>query len=173
MGRATTDFPIVHVERASGLDDADVLQAVEVRLRVSKGTNLSMALTPNHPETGADFREVLDQARAYRVAPLTTPVLPGDQLQTYILTAPPRRSPSIRRVTEIRRGTNRGVGATGSSSLPVSIPPVPMPLAPPLAQLLLAILLVAGGGVYLRWQQRLSGVTSLWWTPERLEFGYS
>ncbi|MCZ6506037.1 MAG: sulfatase, partial [Actinobacteria bacterium] len=86
VGRATTDFPIVHVERTSGLDDEDVLQAVEVRLRVSKGANLSMrVLGRERMITTADFREILDQARGFPW-PLTTPVLPGDQLQTYILT---------------------------------------------------------------------------------------
>ena len=82
VGRATTDFPIVHVERTSGLDDANVLQAVEVRLRVSKGANLTMALRASEK---VDFGDILDRARG-RAWPLTTPVLPGDQLQTYILT---------------------------------------------------------------------------------------
>src|SRR3990172_7644102 len=37
-GRTTTDFPIIHVERgASVLDGADVLHAIELRLRVSAG----------------------------------------------------------------------------------------------------------------------------------------
>ena len=44
VGRATTDVPIVHVERTSGLENPDTLHAVVVRLRVSKGSNLSMAL---------------------------------------------------------------------------------------------------------------------------------
>ena len=90
VGRATTDFPIVHVERTSGLDDEDALQAVEVRLRVSKGANLSMALLDWEK---VDFAEVLDMARG-RPWPLNTPVLPGDQLQTYVLTSMQPSSPS-------------------------------------------------------------------------------
>ena len=46
VGRSTTDFPILHVERTAGLDNADQLHAVEVRLRVSKGANLLVATSP-------------------------------------------------------------------------------------------------------------------------------
>jgi hypothetical protein len=41
-GNSVTDFPIVHVERTHGLDDSDLLHAVEVRMRASKGANLSI-----------------------------------------------------------------------------------------------------------------------------------
>ena len=46
VGRSTTDFPILHIERTSGLENADQLHAVEVRLRVSKGANLAAHQLP-------------------------------------------------------------------------------------------------------------------------------
>ena len=42
-GRSNADFPIIHVERTSGLDDGDLLHAVEIRLRASAGSNLSIS----------------------------------------------------------------------------------------------------------------------------------
>ena len=41
QGRTTTNFPIVYVERKEGLDTPDLLHAVEIRMRASKGANLS------------------------------------------------------------------------------------------------------------------------------------
>src|SRR5206468_1755673 len=41
VGRTTTDFPVVRIERTAGLDNPDQLQAVEIRLRVSGGANVS------------------------------------------------------------------------------------------------------------------------------------
>ncbi|MCZ6514375.1 MAG: hypothetical protein O6850_00765 [Acidobacteria bacterium] len=42
VGRSTLDFPVIHVERTSGLDDPDLVHAVEVRLKVSAGANLAL-----------------------------------------------------------------------------------------------------------------------------------
>src|SRR6185503_16410634 len=41
-GRSTTAYPILHVERTTGLENPDQLQAIEVRLRASAGTNVSL-----------------------------------------------------------------------------------------------------------------------------------
>ena len=85
-GRATTEIPILHVERTSGIDDPDTLHAVEVRLRASNGSNLSMALIGS---------EEIDFETATRTAsggfwPLNSPILPSEELQTY--TVRPSRS---------------------------------------------------------------------------------
>jgi hypothetical protein len=42
MGRATSATPLLRVERFSGLDSGDLLHAVEIKLRVSAGTELSV-----------------------------------------------------------------------------------------------------------------------------------
>src|SRR5262249_14720875 len=46
VGRTTSDFPIVRVERTTGLDNADQLHAIEVRLSVSGGANLQATTRP-------------------------------------------------------------------------------------------------------------------------------
>ena len=40
--RSTTEIPILHVERTSGLENPDVLHSVEVRMRASEGANLAV-----------------------------------------------------------------------------------------------------------------------------------
>jgi hypothetical protein len=84
VGRATTDHPILHVQRTRGLDDGDQLHAVEIRLRVSAGANLSLVTRPG--ET-VDLPQELAQARSL---PWTTrtPVLAGPEPQTYTITPP-------------------------------------------------------------------------------------
>ena len=81
-GRTTSDFPILHVERLSSVvDDADLLHAVELRVRSSAGNNLQVAF-----DSGAepDFRRLLDRAA---VIPwrLGTPLLPGEEFHTYTI----------------------------------------------------------------------------------------
>ena len=83
VGRSTSGVPIVHVERQSGLDDPDVLHQVIVRARVSAGSNLTVNFVRN---------ETLNLARAAATAdqfpwPLSTPVIAGDELQTYTINA--------------------------------------------------------------------------------------
>jgi arylsulfatase A-like enzyme len=95
VGRTTSDFPVLHVERAAGLDNADQLYAVEVRLRVSAGANLFVATSP---------APTVDLARLQGLANsvpwvITTPVLPGDRVETYTITPPaPISGPRIRHV---------------------------------------------------------------------------
>ncbi len=83
VGRTSTDVPILHVERTQGLDDPDTLHSVEIRLRASKGTNLSM--------TFFDSEEINVEAAigGARIGgwPLSSPILPSDELQTYTIKA--------------------------------------------------------------------------------------
>jgi arylsulfatase A-like enzyme len=90
-GTTTTDFPIIHVERMSGLDEPDVLHSVEVRARVSKGGNLEMiVLGTRDLNIGASIR------RAGLFGwPFKTPVVPGDAFQTYTITDSDPRIPSF------------------------------------------------------------------------------
>ena len=83
VGRTSTDIPILYVERTQGLEDPDTLHSVEIRLRASKGTNFSMAFF--------DSEEINVEAAigGARVGfwPLSSPILPSDELQTYTIKA--------------------------------------------------------------------------------------
>jgi arylsulfatase A-like enzyme len=84
VGRATDGHPILRVTRTRGLDDADQLHAVEIRLRVSAGTNLSLVTRPG--ET-VDLPQ--EQAQARRLPWTTrTPLLAGPEMQTYTISPP-------------------------------------------------------------------------------------
>lgn len=80
VGRSTTDFPILHLERTSGLEDRDILYAVEVRARASVGGRLSVT---GRSAEKIDFAEV--QKRALE-SPwrMSTPVVAGE-MRTYTL----------------------------------------------------------------------------------------
>ncbi|PYQ20663.1 MAG: hypothetical protein DMF81_17925, partial [Acidobacteria bacterium] len=43
VGRSTSDFPLLHLERSPAPADRDILHAVEVRCRVSAGARLSLS----------------------------------------------------------------------------------------------------------------------------------
>ena len=83
--RSTTDLPILHVERTSGLENGDVLHAVEVRMRASEGSKLAVMFS-NSEEL--NLNAVVGQTRSGspRAWPLTSPLLEGDSMQTYTLT---------------------------------------------------------------------------------------
>ena len=89
-GRTTTATPILYLERTAGLDNADVLHAIEVRARASEGENL-MA----HVQGAGDLDFEAMAGRMRRMSQpwqFTTPLIPGDNLQTITL----RTSRSIR-----------------------------------------------------------------------------
>ena len=81
-GRTTKDFPIIHVERGSDVDENDVLHAVEVRARASKGTNLSLNVVGSEE---IDFEGLINRETVIPW-PLRTPIVAGDDLQTYTMT---------------------------------------------------------------------------------------
>ena len=83
-GRTTGDFPILRVERTSGLDDPDQFHAVEIRLRVSAGTNLSVT---NSPQEKVDLAEQQERGRAIPWI-VSTPIVAGPDFQTYTLKSP-------------------------------------------------------------------------------------
>jgi arylsulfatase A-like enzyme len=92
VGRTTTDFPVIRIERTAGLDNADQLQALEIRMRVSGGNNVSAVTRP------ASIDIKLEPALAGRVPwPITAPAVAGDQMQTYTITpSAPVSGPRIR-----------------------------------------------------------------------------
>ena len=83
-GRATSDQPILHVQRTRGLEDGDQLHAVEIRLRVSAGTNLSVATRPGDT---VDLGVEVAQARRLPWT-IRTPLLAGPEVRTYTILPP-------------------------------------------------------------------------------------
>ena len=93
VGRTTTAFPILRVERTTGFDDADQLHAVEIRMRASSGANLSVITRP------AATLELQQEVALERSVPWTikTPIVAGDRVQTYTMQPPaPLSSPRLR-----------------------------------------------------------------------------
>jgi hypothetical protein len=95
VGKSTNAYPIILVERASGGDDLDLLHALEIRVRVSAGTNLSARLMGPPP---LDFKTILDELEGW---PWTTKtkLTPDGEFHTYVLTPqifePPRKSKPV------------------------------------------------------------------------------
>lgn len=78
-GRSSSRVPVLHAERTAGLEDRDVLHEVVVRARVSEGANLFVRFR------GAGEIDPADIAKSADAFPwaLSTPLLPGGELQTY------------------------------------------------------------------------------------------
>lgn len=82
-GQTYGNLSLLHFERTSDLEDPDVLHSIEIRLRASKGSNLSI---------GFDRSEKMDLAKAvgyivdFPTFMSTSPLLGGNKLQTYTLT---------------------------------------------------------------------------------------
>lgn len=81
VGVSTTDYPLVAVERTSGLDDSDVLHAVEIRARVSAGSNLAVTFDSKEK---VDFEEAVKLAKDFPFA-MSTPIDAGGDMRTYTL----------------------------------------------------------------------------------------
>ena len=78
-GRTTDEIPILHVERKEGLENRDLVHAVEVRARVSAGAEISISF---HESEKVDLAEIVKQTKD---APwrLRTPLSPGPEMKTY------------------------------------------------------------------------------------------
>jgi len=85
VGHTTGEFPVIHLERTTGLENADQLHAVEVRLRASKGANLSMQ---TRASPTIDLKREVELAKAALPWTITTPIVAGDKSQTYTITPP-------------------------------------------------------------------------------------
>jgi arylsulfatase A-like enzyme len=94
-GRSTGLHPILHVERTSGLDNVDQLHAVEVRMRASKGANLHVT---TRASPTVDLK--VEQGQILTLPWLiTSPIVAGDQMQTYTMTpAAPLSGSRIRHI---------------------------------------------------------------------------
>jgi len=103
-GTTTSDFPVLHVERTSGLADHDLLHAVEVRLKVSRPGKLTMAFL--HDEKIDVAKEIeKEKGRHWR---MSASVAAGDEIRTIVL-----RNPFSPDSSDIRHILIRPVDAAG------------------------------------------------------------
>jgi len=109
VGRSTDDFPLIYI--TPGIDSDDLVHSVEIRMRASKGANLSVSGTGSAgrrrraniagkasgagDEDTPDFKQIVGMARQLNW-PDVTPLITGDSFQTY--TIPITRPPSFRHV---------------------------------------------------------------------------
>jgi arylsulfatase A-like enzyme len=104
-GRTTGDFPVVHVERTQGLEDRDLLHAIELRLRVSAGANLAVSFRGSEK---LDVKKVLEEGKTWPWR-IKSPLVPGPEPRTYTL-----RSPFPTSASEIRHLLVRPTDAAGA-----------------------------------------------------------
>ena len=83
VGTSATDLPLLHVLAPDTLDQNDQLHAIEIRMRVSDGTNLGLMF---RAEEEMDHDSIVEYFES-GLAPIQTALVPGDDLQTYSLTA--------------------------------------------------------------------------------------
>ncbi len=83
-GRSTTDFPLLHFERTTGLDNLDLLHAIEVRMRISAG---GQALFTSADSEKVNLQEQVMQARGSPFT-MSVPIVAGEEIQTYTFTVP-------------------------------------------------------------------------------------
>lgn len=77
-GRATTDFPLVRLERTEEIVSRDLLHAIEVRARVSAGRNLELTFG----REPMPWQAVEGRGRALP-SDHRAPLMPGETMQTY------------------------------------------------------------------------------------------
>lgn len=83
VGRSTTDFPILRVARVRELDNAEQVHAIEIRARVSAGTNMWVTTRPSGP---IDFARTEGAGRGNPWT-FATPIIAGQEFQTYTITS--------------------------------------------------------------------------------------
>lgn len=94
-GRTTSPTSLLRIERTSDVQVADQLHSIEIRIRVSAGANLSVETSPAERPA---FAEITGQMMGLGNE-ITTPITPGDEVQTYLLTkARPLPASQIRHV---------------------------------------------------------------------------
>lgn len=84
VGKSTTDFPLLHLATTPPAEP-DVMHALEVTLRASAGSNLSVQFVPS--EEPIDLGEQLARARMmpWRIS---TPLVADGKMRTYVLSSP-------------------------------------------------------------------------------------
>ena len=82
VGTSAADLPLLHVLAPDTLDQNDQLHAIEIRMRVSDGTNLGLMF---RAEEEMDHDSIVEYFES-GLAPIQTALVPGDDVQTYSLT---------------------------------------------------------------------------------------
>jgi arylsulfatase A-like enzyme len=82
-GRTTNDNPVIHFERTSGLEENDLFNSLEVRIRVSQGKKISFGMSS---ATKFDSSEMMEYKKNFPWDSKT--LAAGEHLQTCILTTP-------------------------------------------------------------------------------------
>ena len=99
VGRTTSDWPIIHVMKTSGLDETDIIYAFEVRIRVSAGDKLNIA---GHSSEKSDLEALVESARAEETRsdlPSTVTIATDNEMHTYIhLIKYPKSSSKIKQI---------------------------------------------------------------------------
>ncbi len=84
-GRTTQRVALLAVPRPAGPNDADQVHAIEVRARISAGTQLAVATRGASP---LDLAKVTLQTEKGGPWTMTSPILPGERFETYTLRVP-------------------------------------------------------------------------------------
>ncbi len=79
VGRTTSAWPIIHVERTSEIDNLDLICAFEIRMRVSAGLNLAVS---THSSDDLDIERIVEDVREERGYWLTAPISKDHQTET-------------------------------------------------------------------------------------------
>jgi len=79
-GRSTEDFPIIYL--SPKFEDDDLVHSVEIRMRATKGANLSVSGAVK--EEPPDFKQVVGMGKQL-AWPDTTPLIAGESFQTYTI----------------------------------------------------------------------------------------
>jgi arylsulfatase A-like enzyme len=94
-GTATEAFPVLHVEVKEAADQADLLHSIEVRARVSAGSNLTVGFDSAEK---VDVPALLAKVREFPWK-TRTPLVPGTEMRTYTLRrGSPMRASRMRHV---------------------------------------------------------------------------
>ena len=113
VGHSTEDFPIIYF--SPKIDSDDLVYSVEIRMRASKGANLSVSggagpgrprttKGPNGAKPGAgqddspDFKQIVGMGKQL-AWPDTTPIIAGDSFQTYTIQV--ERAPSFKHLNHV------------------------------------------------------------------------
>ena len=97
VGQTTSGFPLLRVERVGEIDGDDQVHAIEVRLRASDGANLQVAFSAAETVVFPALAGAMQGPFS-----ITTPIVAGDELQTYTLTPPQTVSASTVRHLVVR-----------------------------------------------------------------------
>jgi arylsulfatase A-like enzyme len=94
-GRTSSAFPVLQIERTEGLDNRDQFYAIEIKMKASAGQNVSVITRGPGPVPWDEIERGLKQGPW----PMTVPLTPGQDTQTYTLTsAAPINATRIRRI---------------------------------------------------------------------------